>query len=138
MFLGVSVYKPPALIPQPPEMRHKRTPLRIERPKKIPCENAKRKTELLTDSDEMDSEGKHYKKKLLQQHVRPPEGGGGVTASPFPVIAAQMPSVNGKGGECEVEGGMQAKRRRTSRSQFRHKDIELYKLGSPSSECKIK
>lgn len=111
--------------------------MRVERPKRTLCENAKGKTKLLTECCQMDCEGKHYKKKLLQQHVRPPEGGGGVITPPYQVITAQISAVSGRNGQCEVEGGMQPKKRRTSRSQFRHKDIEVYKLGTPSGEQKI-
>lgn len=128
-----TVYSIPST-PLAREVQCKQIPMRAVRPNKVLAENAKKKPKLLTDCCEMDCQGKHYKKKLLQQHVRPPEDGGGIAASPFSVSTAQTIAMSGKDGQCDAECAMQARKRRTSRSQYRHKDIEVYKLGATSSK----
>lgn len=118
------------------------------------------KTKRKTDSDQITDNktssgnmNKHFKKKILEQHVRPPEvqQSNGVEtemcreqsniASSRHSAADQhddgvQKAASGDGGSCpnNLKNNGLKKRKKTCRSQFRHKDIEVYKLGSSTGE----
>lgn len=126
--------------------------------KQVECEHAKKTKQTMTDEGEKSAIGgrngfgtaKHFKKKILQQHVRPPEVASnrvdvrGGQSSDAPADAQNVGVQRGDlaelvaaKGNCMIPMPCNSdnangitKKKKPSRLQFRHKNIEVYKLGS--------
>lgn len=144
-----------------PNKRRTKTILPYSSGKLTACENVKNKRTTMADAKGSRNgfgSAKHFKKKILQQHVRPPEAEGNANGVDIrrdqPTQRKQLNEATQKNVSVEEKqgdafktvkqataksnsasyngntNGTRSIRKKNSRLQFRHKDIEIYKLGS--------